>query len=107
MTVSFSVKKPFTDVEEGGKLLQVLGVTITVHPMRRNNNKEFCVVDLRAELTDATIDSRMMTFMIEGDTIDIINPDGYEFQFIQYAKDIIKEQFDKIIKSANLTDTLG
>ena len=107
MATSWMVKKPFVDVEEGGKLLKVLGVNIIVHPMRQYKGREFCVVDLKAELDDATTDSRMMTFMIEGDEIDIINPDGYRFQFMQYAKEIIKEQLEDIKKAADLTDVFG
>ena len=107
MATSWTIKKPFVDVEEGGKLLKVLGVSITVHPMRQCKGKEFCVVDLRAELDNATTDSRMMTFIIEEDAIDIINLDGYRFQFMQYAKEIIKEQLEDIKKAADLTDVFG
>lgn len=107
MATSWTVKKPFTMEEDGGRLLKVLGISMTVHPMRQYKGREFCLVDLKAELEDATTDSRMMTFMIEEDVIDIINPDGYRFQFMQYAKEIIKEQLEDIKKAADLTDVFG
>ena len=40
MATSWMVKKPFVDVEEGGKLLKVLGVNIIVHPMRQYKGRE-------------------------------------------------------------------
>lgn len=106
MATSWVVKKPFTMEEDGGKV-NILGIELIVHEMRLNKGREFCVVDVKALLTDVETDERMMTLMIENEKIDIINPDMYRFTFIQYAKEIVTEQMKEIINAAKLTDVFG